>query len=237
MGILKISSQWVPEGDGVMVRRLMPTVALRHFDPFVLWDHFDIESGGFPPHPHRGFEGITWLLKGTMQHQDNLGNCGTVSAGGAQRFTAGQGIVHSEMPLGRTEGIQLWVNLPKRLKTITPDYQQVPNIPITQDGNIEIRHIVGHDAGIHVHTPMDYRDIRFTQSDELSLRLNEDWRAICYVIRGVADLNGQTLNAGDAGLIENTLSITIRAAADTHLMWCAGLPHHEPIRQWGPFVD
>ncbi|RMH38120.1 MAG: pirin family protein, partial [Gammaproteobacteria bacterium] len=114
--------QLVPEGDGVTVQRLMPVPGLRHFDPFVLWDHFDIAGGGFPPHPHRGFEAITWLFSGAMHHKDNLGNAGTIHAGGAQRFTAGRGITHSEMPESAAAGIQLWINLPQRLKSIEPDY-------------------------------------------------------------------------------------------------------------------
>jgi len=106
------NSTVVPEGDGVEVKRLMPVANLRNFDPFVLWDHFDIEGGGFPNHPHRGFEAITYMFDGGMKHKDNLGNQGTVFAGGAQRFTAGKGIVHSEMPDGKAAGIQLWINLP-----------------------------------------------------------------------------------------------------------------------------
>ena len=115
----------VPEGDGVLVKRLMPVHGLLNLDPFVLWDHFDIAAGGFPDHPHRGFEAITYLFEGGMKHADNLGNRGTVHAGGAQRFTAGSGIVHSEFPDGHAAGIQLWINLPRRLKGIDADYQQL----------------------------------------------------------------------------------------------------------------
>lgn len=118
----------VAEGDGVDVKRLFPVPGRMNFDPFVLWDHFDILPGkGFPDHPHRGFEAITYMFSGGMNHQDNLGNASFVESGGAQRFTAGSGIVHSEMPAetGRSNGIQLWINLPKRLKTLPASYQQV----------------------------------------------------------------------------------------------------------------
>ncbi|MFQ5586240.1 MAG: pirin family protein, partial [Thermodesulfobacteriota bacterium] len=116
------------EGNGADVKRLMPVPGFMNYDPFVLWDHFDVRpDAGFPDHPHRGFEAITYVFEGSMNHKDNLGNESTVTRGGAQRFTAGKGIVHSEMPSpeGHTRGIQLWINLPARLKTIQPAYQQV----------------------------------------------------------------------------------------------------------------
>ena len=135
----KVVALTVPEGDGVMVKRLMPRQGLMNFDPFVLMDHFDIEGGGFPDHPHRGFEAITYMLDGGMQHVDNLGNKSVVYAGGLQRFTAGKGLVHSEMPQGRAQGIQLWINLPKRLKQMQPSYQQVDAEDIPSDSNDGVR--------------------------------------------------------------------------------------------------
>jgi len=148
----------VPEGDGVTVNRLMPVHALRNYDPFVLWDHFDISGGGFPDHPHRGFEAITYLFDGGMNHADNLGNKGIVYAGGAQRFTAGSGMVHSEFPDGRAHGIQLWINLPKRLKGIEPDYQQIQAdmIPESNDAGVSIRTIVGGAGAITLHTEVEH---------------------------------------------------------------------------------
>lgn len=117
------------EGDGVNVNRLFPVTRERmNFDPFVLWDNFNIgPDRGFPTHPHRGFEAITYMFSGSIEHKDNLGNHSTVTAGGAQRFTAGRGIEHSEMPDSdiMSNGIQLWINLAKDLKQIDPDYQQV----------------------------------------------------------------------------------------------------------------
>ncbi len=118
------------EGDNAEVNRLFPLPGrLMHYDPFVLWDEFTVQPGaGFPTHPHRGFEAITYVFSGEMQHADNLGNTSTVGPGGAQRFTAGRGIEHSEMPgeTQATRGIQLWINLPQRLKQLDPDYQEVP---------------------------------------------------------------------------------------------------------------
>jgi redox-sensitive bicupin YhaK (pirin superfamily) len=122
------------EGDKVIVKRLFPVAGLRNHDPFVLWDHFEVAAGsGFPPHPHRGFEAITYLFSGNMSHEDNLGNSSIIGPGGAQRFSAGKGIIHSEMSGGEepARGIQLWINLPKRLKHIDPDYQETAAAEIT----------------------------------------------------------------------------------------------------------
>jgi len=159
----------VPEGDGITVKRLMPSQGLRNYDPFVLWDHFDISGGGFPDHPHRGFEAITYLFDGGMNHADSLGNKGIIHAGGAQRFTAGSGMVHSEFPDGRAHGIQLWINLPKRLKSIAPTYQQLEAdmIPVNHDNGISIRTIVGGSGVITLHTEVEYLDVDMAAGTEL----------------------------------------------------------------------
>jgi len=157
------NSTVVSEGDGIEVKRLMPVASLRNFDPFVLWDHFDIVSGGFPNHPHRGFEAITYMFGGGMKHKDNLGNQGTVFAGGAQRFTAGKGMIHSEMPDGKAVGIQLWINLPKRLKDIEPDYQQVDMIPEEMSDGVNIHTIVGESGCIQLKADVEYLDVVIEQ--------------------------------------------------------------------------
>jgi len=119
MIIDKLIGQETPEGDGVVVTRLFPTHQIMNHDPFVLFDHFTLKEGtGFPNHPHRGFEAITYIFEGGMNHKDNLGNDKFVSQGGAQVFCAGSGLIHSEMPAnkGTTSGIQLWINLAKKGK-------------------------------------------------------------------------------------------------------------------------
>lgn len=229
----------VPEGDGVTVKRLMPVHGLRNFDPFVLWDHFDITSGGFPDHPHRGFEAITYLFAGGMQHADNLGNKVTIHAGGAQRLTAGAGIVHSEMPDGRASGIQLWINLPKALKGIDPAYQQVDadGIPEYSDDGTRIRTIVGKGSPLMLKTPVEYLDIRLEAGAVLARDVPKDSRGLIYVVEGAASFAGENMSAGDACFIDDAVALAIVTEADTHLMWCFGRPHGEPIDQHGPFVD
>ncbi len=212
-------AQLVPEGDGVTVKRLMPVANLRNFDPFVLWDHFDIEGGSFPPHPHRGFEAVTWLFTGDMRHADNLGNDDTVRAGGAQRFTAGRGIVHSEMPEGRAAGIQLWINLPRRLKGIAPDYQQAGAVPENRDGDARVRHIVGRKGAIRLHTDVEYLDVTLPQGASWKHDIPDGWRGIVYAVEGGLAIGGQAVAAGQAALIEQETSVTIRTVTDVS---CSG---------------
>lgn len=229
----------VPEGDGVTVKRLMPVHGLRNFDPFALWDHFDIASGGFPDHPHRGFEAITYLFDGGMRHTDNLGNEGTVHAGGAQRFTAGSGIVHSEIPDGHATGIQLWINLPGRLKGIDPDYQQVEagDIPEHYDNDVITKTIVGDTGPVTLRTPVEYLDIVMHAGTIWMRDISAGFRGLVYLVEGEAEVDGMPLNAGEAAYAEDEDSLTIATDTGCRAMWCFGRPHGEPIVQHGPFVD
>ena len=240
MSISIRTANTVPEGDGVSVKRLMPVQGFLNFDPFVLWDHFDIDSGGFPPHPHRGFEAITYMFAGGMQHKDNLGNKGTVHAGGAQRFTAGSGIVHSEMPDGSAAGIQLWINLPRRLKQIKPAYQQAEKGDIREQlrEGVSIAHIVGELGAIELHSKVEYLDIHMQAMSSLERAIPAGMRGFIYVVDGELTLgDDNTLQTGQAAFVETETSLTLKASGDTRLMWCFGEPHQEPIHQHGPFVD
>jgi len=229
----------VPEGDGVSVKRLMPVHGLRNYDPFVLWDHFDISGGGFPDHPHRGFEAITYLFDGGMNHTDNLGNKGVVHAGGAQRFTAGRGMVHSEFPDGRAHGIQLWINLPKRLKSIAPAYQQLQAdmIPEVCHDGVTIRTIVAEGRVISLHTDVEYLDVQLQPQSCFERRIATGARGLIYVVDGSVAINGLKLESGQAACMDDTAIINILSAQASRLMWCFGKSHNEPIHQHGPFVD
>ncbi len=229
----------VPEGDGVTVKRLMPVHGMQHYDPFVLWDHFDISSGGFPDHPHRGFEAITYIFAGAMNHADNLGNKGMVQAGGAQRFTAGRGIVHSEFPDGHAAGIQLWINLPQRLKRINADYQQLQadKIPESNINGVHIRTIVGQKEAITLHTKVEYLDIKLDAGSRIKRKIAAKHRGLIYAVHGQASINAIPLGSGQAVSIEDEISAQIESDEGAQLMWCFGLPHEEPIYQHGPYVD
>lgn len=243
MSTLKIrQATAMKEGAGAEVRRLMPVPEFMNYDPFVLWDDFTVKPGaGFPTHPHRGFEAITYMFEGTMQHKDNLGNESTVGAGGAQRFTAGRGLEHSEMPSpdGISRGIQLWINLPGSKKSIAPDYQQVnaDEFPLQSLAHGAVRTIVGEGSPLKLHTPVRYLDVRLDASGTFQKSLPKDFRGLVYVVSGDIRINDKTLTTGDSCFIEDVDQLTIEAATDARFMVCVGKPHHEPIRQWGPYVD
>lgn len=231
------------EGDRAEVKRLFPLPGrLMNYDPFVLWDDFTVQPGaGFPTHPHRGFEAITYLFSGEMQHRDNLGNASTIGPGGAQRFTAGRGIEHSEMP-GETQdtrGIQLWINLPQRLKQIDPDYQEVPAADIPQhdiDGGY-VRTIVGNDSPLRLNTDVNYLEIVLGENTDYGNHLPEGHRGFIYMVSGNARLGESQLEAGVACFLEAGNIWQIQSHSGCRLMVCTGTPHREPIRQHGTFVD
>ncbi len=235
----KMKALTVPEGDGVVVKRLMPVQGLMNYDPFVLMDHFNIDAGGFPDHPHRGFEAITYMLGGGMQHADNLGNTSIVYAGGLQRFTAGQGIVHSEMPDGQAHGIQLWINLPKRLKKIPPSYQQVDaeNIPTDSNDGVVVRTLVGEGSPTVLQTGMLYLDVSIKQRSLYQFNIPSGFCGFVYVLEGEIRLEHETLQAYEALFFDQAKLLSFMAKQDSRLIVCFGKPHGEPIHQHGTFVD
>ncbi|MFP4640102.1 MAG: pirin family protein [Guyparkeria sp.] len=242
MSVFIRSATVMQEGAGARVKRLMPLPAFMNFDPFVMFDHFELGAGtGFPEHPHRGFEAVTYLFEGEIEHRDNLGNVSRVGPGGAQRFTAGAGLVHSEMPSADTQtaGIQLWVNLPRELKGIDPSYEEAPADSIPEIGfhGGRERRIAGEQGRVSLRTPARYRHLLMESGSDFSLDLPEGWRAIVYLRLGAASVNGERLAPAQAAFVENESAIHIDAHAGSELMIAAGRPHGEPIRQRGPYVD
>lgn len=232
----------VPEGDGVDVKRLFPLREFMNFDPFVMWDHFNIGPGrGFPDHPHRGFEAITYMFDGGMNHKDNLGNESFVTAGGAQRFTAGSGMVHSEMPAerGDSNGIQLWINLPKRLKQIEPGYQQVnvDEFPVNKIDGGEVKVIVGEGSPLKLQTDVIYQHIKLQQKSNYQLNQQAGMRGVVYVMQGSVAVNDVVVSTDQALMVEDITDMQFTAEEKSEFMVCMGMPHGEPIKQHGPFVD
>jgi hypothetical protein len=236
-----VETRAMAEGAGARVKRLFPVRDRHHHDPFVLFDEFFVAPGaGFPPHPHRGFEAITYIFAGAFRHEDNLGNATTVGAGGAQRFTAGRGLVHSEMPQGEGEahGIQLWINLARSDKGIDPTYQQVDaeDIPERRIGGATVRIVVGAGSPVTVRTPARYEDVRLPAGATYGARLMPEWTRLLYVTDGAVDAGGTPVRAGQA-LIDLPAETTLTAVEDARLVLVAGRPHNEPILLRGSFVD
>ena len=231
------------EGDGVDVHRLFPVSSkMMNYDPFVLWDNFNLgPARGFPTHPHRGFEAITYMFSGSIEHKDNLGNHSTVTTGGAQRFTAGRGLEHSEMPDSQdmSNGIQLWINLAKSKKTIEPNYQQVDeeNIPSIDIDGGNIRVIVGEESPVKLHTPVRYLNVSLDVDAVLKENVPDDFRGFIYLLNGQLKVNAESVNEKEAFFFENIAELDIEAVSSSHFMLCMGKPHREPIKQYGPYVD
>ena len=235
------------EGDGVTVRRLFPVAGLRYHDPFVLWDDFTLSpDSGFPDHPHRGFEAITYLFSGAIEHRDNLGNHATVEAGGAQRFTAGSGLIHSEMPAreGVSRGIQLWINLPADHKGMAPSWQQADaaDLPFRINEVGRITTIVGERSPITLQTAVGYHDLHFLHSGRMEVTLPDGHQAIVYVAQGDGAVDGQPVGLGESILLFSqkqhwATPVEISGSAGSRILYCHGKPHRQPVWQHGPYVD
>lgn len=238
-----IDARGTQEGGDAFVHRLFPVpAAQRHHDPFVLWDHFTLQGGsGFPPHPHRGFEGITYVLDGSMQHEDSLGNHSTVKAGGIQRFTAGKGIVHSEVPAaqGETNGIQLWVNLAVKDKQLIPSYQAVDAsvVSVSAGDGWRARHILGRNSSVQLHSNADMLDLSIDADTTYLHSVPKQHQGLVYLLRGHIRIAEQDLHPQQALLFSDATELYLNASSDAQLIIASGRPHAEPIRQNGPFVD
>lgn len=242
------------DGAGVKLTRLIGQPMLDMLDPFLLLDAFGSERGtdyiaGFPEHPHRGFETVTYMLAGRMRHRDNQGNSGLLVAGGAQWMTAGAGLIHSEMPEqsdGEMRGFQLWVNLPATHKMIAPRYQDIApeQIPLlTPAAGASVRLIAGEAFGARgpVHgilTQPLFVDIALAASATLTLTLPAAHTAFVHAFEGAGVQVGDTwLAAQELGVLGAGEQIELRAAdAPTRLILVAAAPLREPVARYGPFV-
>jgi hypothetical protein len=229
------------EGAGAQVKRLFPTRRQRPVDPFVLLDEFTVNpTASFPEHPHGGFEAVTYMLDGAFRHRDNLGNDQMVSAGGVQRFTAGKQMVHAELPGAEktSHGLQLWVNLPQRLKKIEPDYQPVPSddIPETEEDGVRVRTVVGEGSPVELHTDVRYVDVTVESEGVFREEIPEGWNGLVYVLDGEVALGDETLSPAKAAIFQGGGEVRGTATEPSRFVVIAGAPHDEPIRLRGSFV-
>ncbi|KAF8388503.1 hypothetical protein HHK36_027176 [Tetracentron sinense] len=181
------------EGDGAVVRRSIGRIELKSLDPFLLLDEFTVSApAGFPDHPHRGFETVTYMLQGAFTHQDFGGHKGTIRTGDVQWMTAGRGIVHSEMPVeeGTQRGLQLWINLSSKDKMIEPRYQDLlhEDIKKAEKDGVEVRVIAGESMGVqspvYTRTPTMYLDFTLRPGAQLQQSIPESWNSFVYIIEG-----------------------------------------------------
>ncbi|RCV39967.1 hypothetical protein SETIT_9G013900v2 [Setaria italica] len=248
--VKKLLAESQPEGQGATVRRSIGRHELRNLDPFLMLDEFSVSKpAGFPDHPHRGFETVTYMLEGAFTHQDFAGHKGTIRAGDVQWMTAGRGIVHSEMPAGDgvQKGLQLWINLSSKDKMIEPRYQELQSKDISRaekDG-VEVRIIAGEAFGVrspvYTRTPTMYMDFTMRPGSQLHQPVPEGWNAFVYIIDGEGVFGREksapvsahhciVLGDGDG------ISVWNKSGAPLRFALVAGQPLGEPVVQHGPFV-
>ncbi|KAH7040009.1 RmlC-like cupin domain-containing protein [Microdochium trichocladiopsis] len=249
-----------PEGAGAVVRRSIGTPQLRNLSPFLMLDHVNISPGaGFPDHPHRGMETITYVLKGAIDHEDFAGNRGTIEEGDLQFMTAGKGIVHAEMPRANADGspnagLQLWVDLPKELKNCDARYRdlrasEIPKVEL-DDGKVRIKVISGQAGGVEslkdlAYTPVWWLDISVAPGGKLAQPVPKGWNTFAYVISGSASF-GEGVQKREVKQFHNVvferegdvvnIEVPAEAKEGVHLVLIAGQVHDQPIVQYGPFV-
>ncbi|KAG0200193.1 hypothetical protein BGX28_006675 [Mortierella sp. GBA30] len=250
--IKSVLSKEQSEGVGARVRRSIGRPELRNHDPFLMLDEFDSDAtGGFPDHPHRGFETVTYMLEGQVQHEDFAGHRGTIGPGDLQWMTAGRGIVHSEMPVKshtRVHGLQLWINLPREHKMCEPQYQELLDGQIPratpQDG-VTVKVIAGESHGVksqvYTRTLTMYLDYKMDKSKKVEQSIPSTYTGFIYVLKGKVYIGEKEFE----GKAHHTLTFsedgaeTIKICTkdeDTHFVLIAGEPLKEPIVQHGPFV-
>ena len=244
------------DGAGVRLTRVFGGGGLERFDPFLMLDEFgSADPGdylpGFPPHPHRGFETITYMLQGRMRHRDHLGHEGLLENGGVQWMSAARGIIHSEMPEqqhGVMRGFQIWLNLPARDKLGEPGYRDYrpDELPrLRSSGGVDVAVIAGSFSdgeqqlkGMvqRPHTEPQLFDLQLPAGSRIAPQLDAGLRVLLYVYEGSARINGQAVGKGQLARLGEVGSIELQSDAGASVLLLAGRPLAEPIVQYGPFV-
>jgi len=254
-----IQPEVTSDGAGVKLKRSIATGTLDYLDPFLLFDHFGSENSedyiaGFPMHPHRGIETVTYMLAGAVKHRDSSGNAGIIRAGDVQWMTAGGGIMHEEMPQlegGRLDGFQLWVNLPARLKMTRPRYQEIvsQDIPsVVLESGVRIRVIAGTVGDVRgsvkeIAADPTYLDISVPANTSVTHPIPKGHTAFAYVFAGegffgiTADDAGKQVTAPRLVVFADGDQAQIRASENSvRFLLISGKPLNEPIARYGPFV-
>jgi redox-sensitive bicupin YhaK (pirin superfamily) len=247
------------EGAGVRLKRSIATRILNYLDPFLLFDHFGSDNpddylAGFPMHPHRGIETVTYMLAGAVHHRDSIGNSGTIEAGDVQWMTSGRGIMHEEMPRprqGKMAGFQLWVNLPAKLKMTQPRYQEIASdlIPeIDREDGAKIRVIAGTVDGVHgpvteIAADPTYLDVSIPPNGSFHHPIERGHSAFAYVFEGEGtfgitdERDGKTVSHPKLVVFDDGDHVKVRTTKQpVRFLLISGKPLYEPIVRYGPFV-
>jgi redox-sensitive bicupin YhaK (pirin superfamily) len=250
-----VAGKITSDGAGVKLTRVLTQALQRRLDPFLMLDAFgsdrpDDYIAGFPDHPHRGFETVTYMIAGRMRHRDNAGHEGLLENGGVQWMTAGRGVIHSEIPQqqeGVMEGFQLWLNLPARDKMCAPWYRDFPAAELPRfasDAGVAVTVIAGTSHGVkgaverEATAPL-YLDLHLPAGARFAQKLPAESNAFIYVYRGEANVAGTTVPAQRMAILANDADadgVVIESAGEAKVLLIAGKPLDEPIAQYGPFV-
>jgi len=249
-----IEPQLVLEGAGVLLRRSVAPRASNEYDPFLLFDHFAFNNPlegpirGFPMHPHRGIETVTYMLDGSVSHRDSLGNAGVIGPGDVQWMTSGRGILHEEMPRrgdsGNIYGFQLWVNLPAAQKMGQPRYQEVnaSTIPVIEKDGARIRLVAGEFDGVRgpvteiAAYPL-YMDVKLNPTSSFIYSVPSGHTVLAYAFEGMGEFGDQVVESTSMVVFNNDGNqIEVRSETGVRFMLIAGAPFKEPIAPYGPFV-
>ncbi|MEX5572989.1 pirin family protein [Pseudomonas lijiangensis] len=252
------AGQPTSDGAGVRLTRVFGGQGVEQFDPFLMLDEFGSDKpddyiAGFPPHPHRGFETVTYMLEGRMRHEDHMGNVGLLQSGGVQWMTAARGIIHSEMPEqeeGVMRGFQLWLNLPGKNKLMDASYRDIQpqDIPrLTTEAGVEVVVIAGRfddgqvqqDGAVQrPDTKPQYFDFHLPAGRSISPLIPAGHRALLYVYEGAIEVEGcpQTVGASRLVRLADDGELQINSAKGARVLLIAGKPLREPVVQYGPFV-
>ena len=250
-----IAGQPTSDGAGVKLTRVLTQNLQRRLDPFLMLDAFGSDNpndyiAGFPDHPHRGFETVTYMIAGRMLHRDSAGHEGLLENGGVQWMTAGRGVIHSEIPQqedGVMEGFQLWLNLPGRDKMCAPWYRDFKNADLPQfttPAGVAVTVIAGSSHGVVGAVTRDataplYLDLHLSAGSRFEQALPAGHNAFVYVYRGEVRIAGQAVPLRRMALLANDAvadGVVMEASADAKALLIAGQPLNEPIAQYGPFV-
>lgn len=246
-----VRGQPTTDGAGVKLLRSLGTPELSILDPFLMLDEFYTDRpedylAGFPDHPHRGFETVTYMIEGSMEHRDSTGNHGLLVSGSVQWMTAGRGIIHSEMPKqdrGAMRGFQLWVNLPAKLKMSPPRYQDIApdRIPEVRAGDAQVRVIAGRQGEIRgpvegVAVAPTMLDVRLPAGGRWEHELPTDDSAFVYVFEGSARVADKKVERGELAVLGRGDRVVVSSDAGGRMLLLAAHPLGEPVARYGPFV-
>jgi len=246
-----IKGQTVTDGAGVKLNRLIGSQHIDNIDPFVLLDEFRSDNpddyiAGFPTHPHRGIETITYMINGKFRHKDSRGGGGLLTDGCVQWMTAGKGILHSEMPEttnGELWGYQLWLSLPKREKMVAPRYQHLSpeTIPVVKMNGLTVKIISGKFNGVTGNASnwvkTHYFDVMLSKGNIFSFDIDSDMNSFCYVHTGRLEICDRDVEHNNLVEFENKSRVEIKGLSESSgFLFLAGIPNNEPIARGGPFV-